>query len=229
LGTLPKKPLVVKSIVTSALQDVIAKKYGGEVIATLTGFKWMADAINRLEKQHSGHGFVFASEESFGYMPHAESRDKDGVSSVALMCEIALAAKRRGKTLVDALDEIYEEFGYHHESLISYDFEGVAGAAKIKRIMDVFRQEARTEFAGVPLARVDDYSAGVDGLPKSNVLGLHFKTGDKIFLRPSGTEPKIKFYLMVATTEGNLQQKRHEAEARTAGFVSMIRQWSERA
>lgn len=229
LGRLPKKPLVVKSIVTSSLQDVIARKYGGEVMATLTGFKWMADLIRRLEVAKSGHGFVFASEESFGYMPHNDARDKDGVSSVALMCEIALAAKRRGKTLVDVLDDIYEEFGFHHETLLSFDFEGVEGAAKIKRIMEVFRKQATNEFAGMPMAQVDDYALGIHGLPKSNALGLHLKSGDKLFLRPSGTEPKIKFYVMVAITQGSLAEKRAEALKRTELFGLNIRQWCERA
>lgn len=229
LGRLPAKPLVVKSIVTSPLQDAIAKKYGAEVHATLTGFKWMADLIRRFEEQKTGHGFVFASEESFGYMPHNECRDKDGVSSVALMCEIALEAKRRGKTLVQILDDIYQEFGFHHESLVSFDYEGAEGASKIKRIMEMFRQEATKEFAGLPMEQVDDYGQGIHGLPKSNALGLHLKSGDKIFLRPSGTEPKIKFYLMVAITEGTLEEKRREAATRTDLFTKNIRQWCERA
>lgn len=229
LGRLGPKPLVVKSIVTSPLQDAIAKKYGGEVVSTLTGFKWMADAIRSLEEQKSGHTFVFASEESFGYMPHHECRDKDGVSSVALMSEIALEAKRRGKTLVDALDEIYQEFGFFHETLISFDFEGVEGAAKIKRIMEVFRSHARQEFAGIAMQVLDDYAQGIHGLPKSNALGLHLSTGDQIFLRPSGTEPKIKFYVMVAITSGTLAEKRTEAQRRIELFDRSIRQWVERA
>lgn len=229
LDRLPKKPLVVKSIVTSPLQDVIAHKYGAEVYSTLTGFKWMADLIRQLENQKSGHQFLFASEESFGYMPHNECRDKDGVSAIALMCEIALAAKREGKTLVDVLDDIYSEFGFHFETLISFDFEGIEGAAKIKRIMDLFRKDAAKEFAGLTVKQLNDYSLGVNGLPKSNVLEMQFTSGDKLFLRPSGTEPKIKFYIMVAITKGTLVEKRQEADKRIKAMDTTIRQWCERA
>jgi phosphoglucomutase len=229
LGTLPKKPVVVKSIVTSPLQDVIAKNYGGEVVATLTGFKWMADFIHKYEQSSPVSDNVFASEESFGYMPHTQCRDKDGVSAVALMCEIALAAKRRGKTLVDELDEIYNEYGFHLETLIAFDYEGAEGAQKIKRIMEAFRQNAKTEFAGLKLKQLDDYSLGILGLPKSNALGLQFAAGDKLFLRPSGTEPKIKFYIMVAITKGTLEEKRLEARDRIAILEKTITQWCEKA
>lgn len=222
-GTLPSKPLVVKSIVTSPLQDVIAAKFGAQVQATLTGFKWMADLIRDWETTHADHQFLFASEESFGYMPHAECRDKDGVSSVALMCEIALEAKLRGKTLVDKLEEIFTEYGFFHEHLVALDYEGAEGAAKIRRIMDSFRAPSVREVAGVALKNVDDYAPGLKGLPKSNVLSLNLQNNDKIFLRPSGTEPKIKFYLMVAA------KNRSEAEARTKTYETTLRTWCEKA
>src|SRR5690606_1149240 len=101
-------------------------------------FKWMASLVRELEEKKSPYNFIFASEESFGYMPHDASRDKDGVSSLALMSEVALYFKLRGKTLIDALDEIYEKFGFYYESLLSFDYEGIAGAQKISRIMDYF-------------------------------------------------------------------------------------------
>jgi len=228
-GSLPAKALVVKSIVTTPMQEAIAARFGAEVHATLTGFKWMAGHIRELEEQRSGHTFVFASEESFGYMPHAESRDKDGVSSVALMCEIALAAKLRGQTLVDALDALYEEYGFFQEHLVSLDYEGAAGAAKIKAIMARFRERAGAEFGDHRGTKVEDYLLGVRGLPTSDVLGLEFATGDRLFLRPSGTEPKIKFYVMVAITEGTLAEKKAAAAVRIETFERQIRRWCEDA
>jgi phosphoglucomutase len=129
---IPKNPLVIKSIVTSPIQNAIVEHFGGTVLDTLTGFKWMAGLIRELEEKKSHYQFVFASEESFGYRPHKESRDKDGVSSMVLMSEAALYFKQQGMTLVDALDEIYNKFGFYYESLLSLDYEGIQGSEKIK-------------------------------------------------------------------------------------------------
>ncbi len=224
-GRMPAKPLIVKSIVTSPVQEAIAKRFGAEVHATLTGFKWMAGHIRTLEEKKSGYNFVFASEESFGYMPHAESRDKDGVSSLALMCEIALTAKLKGRTLVDELDAIADEYGFFHEFLLSYDFEGVEGAVKIKSIMDRFRARGAVEFGGFKGTKLEDYLLGIGDLPKNNVLALIFANGDRIYLRPSGTEPKIKFYIMVAIIEGDLATKKKLAQERTAHYAELIKHW----
>lgn len=220
-GTLPANPLVVKSIVTSPVQDAIVKQFGGTIMATLTGFKWMADLIRRLEEQKSPLNFVFASEESFGYMPHHHSRDKDGVSSMALMCEIALHYKCRGMDLVDALDEIAERYGYFHEILVARDYEGVAGAQKIQRIMEHFRA-MKGEIAGLKVKSLVDYLKPDSGLPKSNVLGFTFEDGGQLFLRPSGTEPKIKFYVMVGEREGTLEQKKERAQQKTQRLQDFI-------
>src|SRR5690606_21020518 len=116
-GTIPPNALVIKSIVTSPIQNAIVESFGGTVMDTLTGFKWMAGLVRELEEKKSPYNFVFASEESFGYMPHCECRDKDGVSSVAIMSEVALYFKRQGKNLIEALDEIYAKYGYFYESL----------------------------------------------------------------------------------------------------------------
>lgn len=221
LGTLPKNPLVVKSIVTSPVQDTIVQSFGGTVMATLTGFKWMADLIRRLEEQKSPLNFVFASEESFGYMPHNSSRDKDGVSAMALMCEIALHYKRRGMDLVDAMDEIAEKYGFFHEILVSLDFEGIEGAKKIDRIMDHFRNHNK-DIDGHAVAKFVDYKKPESGLPASNVLGFTFANGDQLFLRPSGTEPKIKFYVMVSEKTGALSEKKKLAQAKTDSFQKFI-------
>lgn len=222
MKTLPKNPLVIKSIVTSPLQNAIVESFGGRVEDTLTGFKWMAARIREHEEKNSDQDFVFASEESFGYMPHKEARDKDGVSSLALMSEIALYYKERGMTLVDALDEIYGKFGFYLESLVSRDYEGISGAQKIGRIMEYFRSYPEMNFAGEDIVAREDYKSSTATdyklkqdklieLPKSDVLSFTFASGNKLFLRPSGTEPKIKFYTMVRATEGSLEEKKTRA------------------
>ena len=212
--TLPANPLVIKSIVTSPIQNAIVESFGGTVKDTLTGFKWMAGLIRELEEQKSKFNFVFASEESFGYMPHAESRDKDAVSSVALMSEVALYFKKKGMNLVEALDEIYNKYGFFYESLLSLDYEGIVGANKISRIMEYFRKYPDTQFAGEKISVKEDYELGLS-LPVSNVLSFTFEGGNKFFLRPSGTEPKIKFYVMVRETEGDILTKKTNALKKT--------------
>jgi len=220
--TLPEKALVIKSIVTSPIQNAIVEHFGGTVMDTLTGFKWMAGLIRELEEKKSPYNFVFASEESFGYMPHNESRDKDGVSSMALMSEVALYYKKKSMSLVDALDEIYSKFGFFYESLVALDYEGIQGAQKISRIMEFFRNYPESHFAGEEIVAKEDYQTSIStdirlknnkaiALPKSNVLSFTFASGNKLFLRPSGTEPKIKFYTMVRETEGTLAEKKINA------------------
>lgn len=221
-GLLPANPLVVKSIVTSPVQDAIVHKFGGTIMATLTGFKWMADKIRRLEEENSTYNFVFASEESFGYMPHNASRDKDGVSSMALMCEIALHYKTRGMTLLDAMDEIAEEYGFFMEHLVSLDYEGIEGSKKIKRIMTHFRELKAPEITGLQIQKIVDFEKPDSGLPASNVIGFTFTNGDQLFLRPSGTEPKIKFYIMVGERDGALPEKKARAKAKIEALTSFI-------
>jgi phosphoglucomutase len=240
MKTLPQNVLVIKSIVTSPIQNAIVEDFGGTVLDTLTGFKWMAALIRELEEQKSPYNFVFASEESFGYMPHKESRDKDGVSSMVLMSEAALYFKRKGMTLIDALDEIYSKFGFFYESLLSHDYEGMKGANKISRIMDVFRRYPETHFAGEEIIAKEDYEASLATdirskrtmpimLPKSNVLSFTFASGNKLFLRPSGTEPKIKFYTMVRETEGDLALKKLKAIKKVKQIEETINQFCEKA
>ncbi len=240
LKNLPKKPLVIKSIVTSPLQDVIVESFGGTVMSTLTGFKWMCDLIRKLEMANSDYEFVFASEESFGYMPQNESRDKDGVSAMVLMSEIALHYKLQGKTLIDALAEIYEQFGFALESLISLDYEGQAGADKINRIMEAFRNYPEKQFTGEAIIMTEDYKSGESvnlqtgaktkiDLPSSNVLSFTLASGSKFFLRPSGTEPKIKFYTMVRETTGSLKEKEINADKKINLIEARIKEICEKA
>jgi phosphoglucomutase len=227
LKTLPENPLVIKSIVTSPIQNAIVESFGGTVMDTLTGFKWMAALLRELEEKNSKYNFVFASEESFGYMPHSESRDKDGVSSVALMSEVALYFKLQGKNLIEALDQIYTEYGYYYESLLSLDYEGIEGANKISRIMDYFSKYSETDIAGEIISEREDYNQGLN-LPKSNVLSFTFEGGNKLFLRPSGTEPKIKFYTMVRETEGDIATKKANALKKVKAIEDMILQRCEK-
>jgi phosphoglucomutase len=236
--SLPENALVIKSIVTSPIQNAIVEHFGGTVIDTLTGFKWMAGLIRELEDKKSSYQFVFASEESFGYMPHKESRDKDGVSSMALMSEAALYYKRKGMTLIDTLDEIYSKFGFFHESLLSKDYEGIQGAQKINRIMTFFRNYSEAHFAGEEIVGKEDYETSISTdlknkktstilLPKSNVLSFTFASGNKLFLRPSGTEPKIKFYTMVKETDGGLEAKKLNASKKVKSIEATISEFCE--
>jgi phosphoglucomutase len=238
--TLPEKALVIKSIVTSPIQNAIVEHFGGTVMDTLTGFKWMAGLIRELEEKSSDYNFVFASEESFGYMPHKESRDKDGVSSLAIMSEVALYYKKKNMSLVDALDEIYSKFGFFYESLLSQDYEGIQGAQKISRIMEYFRNYPESHFAGEEIVAKEDYESSLSSdlklkankiieLPKSNVLSFTFASGNKLFLRPSGTEPKIKFYTMVRETEGDLATKKINALKKVKTLEEQIQEICEKA
>jgi len=220
--TLGADPVIIKSIVTSPIQNAIAESYGGKVYDTLTGFKWMAGLLNEWDRAGKEYNFIFASEESFGYMPHRESRDKDGVSSVALCSEVALYYKRQGKNLVETLDLIYERYGFYFESLVALDYEGIEGSHKIGRIMKYFRDYPEASFANELITERTDYEAATSKLPKSNVLSLTFKSGNKLFLRPSGTEPKIKFYTMVREIEGSLSEKKARAIEKVKQIEAMV-------
>lgn len=209
---IPENPLVIKSIVTSELQTSIANKYGATVMNTLTGFKWMALLLRELEEKKSKYNFVFASEESFGYLPYAMVRDKDAVSAVTLMCEITLFYKLQNKTLIDALDEIYDMYGYAEESLIALTFTGLEGKEKINRIMNFYRENGAKAFTSEKTIKVKDLMNEALNGHRSNVLGFVFESGNQVFLRPSGTEPKIKFYTMIKVEEGSLAEKKISAK-----------------
>jgi phosphoglucomutase len=232
-GTLPANPLVIKSIVTSPMQKTIAEAFGGTVLDTLTGFKWMAKLWRELEEANTDYNFVFASEESFGYMPHNIVRDKDAVASIALMNEVTLFHKLNGKNLTQALDSIYEEFGYAEESLIALTFEGISGKDKINKIMSYFRENFATEIAGNKIAKYSDFKPLIEKdliensekkieMTSSNVLGFVFENGNQLFVRPSGTEPKIKFYTMVQVKEGELSSKKETAKKLIKDVESFI-------
>lgn len=227
-GKLGKKPYVVKTIVTSPMQAILTESYGVEIENTLTGFKWICYVMEQKEKDPEAQ-FVFACEESFGYLPYGHVRDKDAVASAAIMSEACLYYKQQGKTLVDALDDLYEKHGFYYESLLALNYTGKEGADKIGRIMEVFRNDHGGEFAGVAISNIEDYQKGYKDIPKSNVLGFQLESGNKIYLRPSGTEPKIKFYVMVRCQSGNLEEKKAQAKKMCAEIEEYIKQVCEKA
>lgn len=208
---LPENAYFVKTIVTTPLQEKLAQNYGVECYNTLTGFKWICGLMNKMEKEFPEKTFLFGTEESFGYLNHLHARDKDGVSSITLMAEVALWYKLKGLDLQDALDELYKEYGFSNEALLCLTYKGKEGSEKISRIMDNFRSYTQNQLAGEEIDYLVDYKSGLTkyftnlegrnneklDLPSSNVLGFTFKDGTQLFLRPSGTEPKIKFYLMI--------------------------------
>lgn len=226
---LSKNSYFVKSIVTTSLLDVIAKSFGTEVFNTLTGFKWICGKMNQIEKSDPTKQFIFATEESFGYLSHNYARDKDGVSSVSMMAEVALFYKLQGMDLLAALDKIYEEYGFSHESLLSLDYFGIEGQEKISRIMTKFRKWSDNTMVGNAILEIRDYSLGYQDLPKSNVLGFFFENGDQFYLRPSGTEPKIKFYIMIQEKNGTLLEKKKRALDKTEALLTFIKSEAEKA
>ncbi len=187
-------PTVVTTIVTGALGAEIAKSYGCDVVYTLTGFKYIGEKICEWEKSGE-RTYVFGYEESYGYLPGAHARDKDAVSASMLTAEMAAYYKNEGKTLVDALNELYEKCGYYCDRLETVVLEGKEGSEKIKQSMQRLRLAGADCLKGC--VNVEDYSEGIKGLPKENVLKFIFADGSWAAARPSGTEPKLKLYFSV--------------------------------
>ncbi|CKE62357.1 phospho-sugar mutase [Bacillus cereus group sp. MYBK77-1] len=206
-GTLPENGVVLKTIVTSEIGRTIAKAYGLDTIDTLTGFKFIGEKIRQYEESGQ-YEFQFGYEESYGYLIRPFCRDKDAVQSVLFACEVAAYYKSQGKTLYDGLLEVFEKYGFFREDLVSLTLKGKDGAEKIQEMMATFRENPPKEVAGLTVVAVEDYKASIvtslqDGhkeeihLPKSNVLKYQLEDGSWFCLRPSGTEPKIKFYFGV--------------------------------
>ena len=197
-GNIPEKPVVIKTIVTSELGAAIAEHYGAEVVNTLTGFKFIGEKIHEYEDFGSVvKNFVIGYEESYGYLVGTHARDKDAVVASLILSEAALYYKLKGMNLYDALMEIYDKFGYYKEALKSITLKGIDGVEKIAEIMKSFRNDDISSIAGVKVDRKLDYKEGIDGLPKADVLKFVLEDNSWIAIRPSGTEPKIKFYFGV--------------------------------
>ena len=199
-GKMPEKPVMVKTIVTMDLAERIAARYGLETRNVLTGFKFIGEQIGLLENQGQKERYVFGFEESYGYLTGAYVRDKDGVGGAYMICEMFSYYATRGIRLTDKLQELYKEYGYCRNTLHSFQFEGSAGFAKMQRIMALFRQGIQS-FGGLRVEKVLDYSLGLDGLPKSDVLKFLLEGGCSLVVRPSGTEPKLKLYLSVTAED----------------------------
>ena len=190
-----KTKVAVTTIVSSSMVDPLAEKYGFELRRCLTGFKYIGDIITSLSDADEVDRFIFGFEESYGYLSGDHVRDKDAVNASMLICQMAQYYKLKGMNLVQAMRALYEELGYYLNKTISLSYPGADGSAKMAGIMAGLRAEAPTELAGTAVDKVVDYGEGVNGLPKANVIEFDLATGDKIIIRPSGTEPKIKAYL----------------------------------
>ncbi len=211
---LNEKSTLVKTIVTSELGANIGRKFGLQIEETLTGFKYIGDKINRYE-QTGEQEFVIGYEESYGYLVGTHARDKDAVVSSMLICQMAAWYKNQGKTLVDGLNEIYDEYGYYLDFLDSFVLKGKDGAEKIQSLMSDFRNTGKALFDGIE--EIIDFSTGIRDLPKENVLKYIWKDGSWMAVRPSGTEPKIKVYYSI------VDKSRENAAARLEEIRNKIK------
>ena len=192
---MPDRPVLVTTIVSTDMVDRIAERYGVEVRRTLTGFKYIGDQITALEQAGEDDRFLFGFEESYGYLIGPYVRDKDAIGATMMLCQIARGCRARGKTLMDAMQDLYEEYGYYRNAQTSVYYEGADGAKTMRSLMDGLRSDPPREIAGLEVVGVTDYLPGIDGLPASDVIQLDVEGGNKVIIRPSGTEPKIKAYV----------------------------------
>jgi phosphoglucomutase len=206
-NSLPENAAIVKSIVTGDLSKAIADKYKVATVETLTGFKHICGKENEFDKTKE-HTFIFGYEESIGYVYGTKVRDKDGVISSMLIAEMAAYYKKRGKTLLDVLEELYAEYGYYLNKLISIVLEGIEGSERIKRIMESFRNNPIESIDNMKLEKTIDYLKDDTGNPKSNVLKYYLDDGSWYAVRPSGTEPKLKIYIYSKARDKGLSESK---------------------
>ena len=215
---------MVKSIVSSELSAKICAANGVKMHNVLTGFKFIGEVIKNYEKTGDG-SFLFGFEESYGYLKGTYARDKDAVVASMLICEMTAFYKAKGMTLSDALNALFAKYGFSFEKNVEIYMEGLDGASRMAALMDSLRKDPPTSFGSEPVSLVGDYLAGTftengktvpTGLPKSNVLYYRLRNGDVIVARPSGTEPKIKFYYMLEAAD------RAEAETKLASYQKTL-------
>lgn len=229
-GTLPENAAAVKSIVSSEFATKIAEKHHTKMVNVLTGFKFIAEKIKEFQATDS-QTFMFGFEESYGYLTKPFVRDKDAIQSLVMLAEVAAFYREQGKNLYDGLQDLFKEYGYFAEKTISQTFDGIKGASQIDSLMAKFRNEAPTKFAGYTVTAMEDFEKSaktfVDGtvetidLPQANVLKYLLEDGTWIAIRPSGTEPKIKFYIGTqADTYEKAQQKRADFESAINQFIN---------
>lgn len=199
-GRMPADPVMIKTIVTTDMGARIAANYGVRTVDVLTGFKFIGEQIGLLEKQGKEETYIFGFEESYGYLSGGYVRDKDAVGGAFLICEMFAYYKTRGIGLLEKLNELFHKYGYCLNTLHSYEFEGSAGFTKMRAIMKKFHEGVGEgyQFAGKRINTVLDYSKGLDGLPKSDVLKYLMEGNCSVVVRPSGTEPKLKTYISVS-------------------------------
>ena len=196
-GRMPENPVMVKTIVTMDLGERIAAHYGVQTRNVLTGFKFIGEQIGLMEREGHPERYVFGFEESYGYLTGAYVRDKDGVNGATMICEMFSYYKTHGVSLLEKLDALYREYGFCMNTLHSYEFDGAAGFAKMQEIMAQFHK-GLDAIGPKKVVRVLDYSKGLDGLPKSDVLKYLLEDNCSVVVRPSGTEPKLKVYISVS-------------------------------
>lgn len=229
-NTLNKRPFAVKTIVSTDLANKIAKNYGCELKEVLTGFKYIGEQILNLEKKNEEDRFIFGFEESYGYLAGTYVRDKDGVVAAMLICEMASFFKTQNKTLVEYLNSLYQKYGFYKNTLLNFNFTGTAVLDKMKNIMSEIRSNPLKEIAGYKVLKLADYSISkkinletkeetkID-LPKSNVISYYLENDNKVIIRPSGTEPKIKIYI---TAVGKSMKEAQEITDKISSHVSKI-------
>ena len=233
-GKMPKNPAIIRSIVTSNFGDAICKKHNIALIECLTGFKWIAAAEEDFEKAGT-HNYVFGLEESYGYKIEKDVMDKDGVSAAAMCAEMILYWRSQGKSLLEHLDDMYKEYGYFEDRAISKNFPGSSGVATMKGIMAKLRSEGLKTLGGEKVVKIRDVQESTVfdpanpskkeaiTLPKSNVLQFYLESGTIVSARPSGTEPKIKFYINSVIPAGDGSDAwLKDAKAKAGAFCNAI-------
>ena len=211
-GTLPEKPVVVKTIVSTKLINKLCEKYDCELKNVLTGFKYIGEVILNLEKKGEENRYLFGFEESYGYLSGTYVRDKDAVVASMLICEMTAFYKKQGKSLAEVIDGLYEEFGYYLNQTFAFEFEGAEGMQKMANLMSSVRENLPESVGKYKVVKVSDYQLKKEAdlvtgevepltLPTSNVIVLHLEGDNGVIIRPSGTEPKIKLYITAVGTD----------------------------
>ncbi|MEE1263259.1 phospho-sugar mutase [Ruminococcus sp.] len=211
-GTLPEKPVVVKTIVSTKLINKLCEKYDCELKNVLTGFKYIGEVILNLEKKGEENRYLFGFEESYGYLSGTYVRDKDAVVASMLICEMTAFYKKQGKSLAEVIDGLYEEFGYYLNQTFAFEFEGAEGMQKMANLMSSVRENLPESVGKYKVVKVSDYQLKKEAdlvtgevepltLPTSNVIALHLEGDNGVIIRPSGTEPKIKLYITAVGTD----------------------------
>lgn len=206
---MPENPVMIKTIVTMDMAERIAAHYGVRTINVLTGFKFIGEQIGYLESQGEEDSYIFGFEESYGYLTGGYVRDKDGVNGATMICEMFSYYKSHGISLLDQLNHLYETYGYCLNTLHSFEFDGAAGFTRMQEIMHAFHK-GLDEIAGYRVVQTLDFTTGINGLPKSDVLKYMLEGNCSVVVRPSGTEPKLKTYISVSADNRELAKEKEE-------------------